>query len=316
MTEAAVAEKIETGGTETAGAETTTTTTTEAANANEKASGTQAEGATTTALETGATEKTTEQSVPDNWRDLLTGGNEDIAKLINRYGSPANVGKALLEKEKIIRQGPAKIEKPADAKDEKAMAEWRKAAGIPDTAEGYKLPDAVTKALTDADKPVLAQFTEFAHKKGMTPDAVAGATEWYIESQRAVVEQQAEADLSHKEETDDALRSEWSPAEYKGNFNLAKRFLDESPLGSMGWAGLRGEDGRLLGNNPDFMKWASEQGRNMFGDAVFANSDVASRHENRKKEIEKIRATDFDLYEREYSKEYLEILETERKRKK
>jgi len=269
-----------------------------------------------TALE-GGDKPADKGSVPDNWRDLLTGGNEEIAKLINRYGNPANVGKALLEKERLIREGKPKAEKPADASDEKAMAEWRKAVGIPDDPTGYKLPETVTKALTDADKPVLAQFTEFAHKKGATPDAVAIATEWYVESQRAVLEQQSEADLSQKDETEDALRSEWSPAEYKGNLGLAKRVLDDSPLGAMGWAGLRGEDGRLLGNNPDFMKWASDLGRQIYGDGVFANSDVAARHESRRAEIEKIRNTDFARYEQEgLDKELRKMIEIDLKRKK
>jgi hypothetical protein len=265
----------------------------------------------------GTTEAKTESSVPDNWRDLLTGGNEDIAKLINRYGTPANVGKALLEKERIIRQGAAKVERPTDIADEKAMAEYRKAAGLPPDPTGYKLPETVTKALTDEDKPVLAQFTEYAHKRGMTPEAVADAAAWYVESKVAAEEQQMQANAAAAEKCEDAIRAEWSPAEFKGNLALAQRYIeDQYGLPYKEFANARLVDGRRIGDIPEFVMKLSERGRETYGDAVFANSDVASKHENRIKEIEKIRDTDFDKYEKEYAKEYRELLEKELKRKK
>lgn len=292
---------------------------------------TQAETTTTTATDKTAvatTEQTTQAATTDtqesttttdDWRTQAAGGNEEYLKLLGRYGSITGVVKALHDTKLAISQGKFQKAKPADG-DEKAMAEWRKEQGIPDDPAGYKLPDDVVKSLTDDDKPVLAQFTEFAHKKGMTSDAVAAATEWYVESQRASAEMQAETDKAHKSEAEDSLRDPvngWSPAEYRGNMNLAKRFLDESPIGSMGWAGLRGPDGRLLGSNADFMKWASDQGRGMFGDADFANSDTTARHEGRLKEIQGILKTDRARYFREgLDKEFAELLQKEEKRKK
>lgn len=256
-------------------------------------------------------------SVPDNWRELLSGGNEDVAKLVIRYGTPANVGKALLEKERIIRQGLPKVEKPSDPNDTKAWAEYRKAEGIPDDPTGYVIPEDVKKRMFDEDKPVLASFTEFVHQKGGRPDVVSIASEWYVNHMDAVQEQLANADKAAEEKCEDTLRSEWAGVEYKGNINLATRFIeDQFGMPFKEFSSARLPDGRRLGNIPEFIAKLSEQGRNTYGDAAFANSDVQSKHENRMKEIEKIRDTNFELYEKEYAKEYLGLLETDLKRKK
>ena len=272
-------------------------------------------GAGDTALTAGGEGKAP-ASAPDDWKALLAGGNDDIGKLVGRYSSLANVGKALLEKERLIREGKPKVERPTDPKDEKAMAEWRKSVGIPDDPTGYQIPDDVKKILTDEDKPVMADFTEFAHKEGITPDGVAGAVKWYAERQAAAAELQHKTDAQQKEQTEDSLRSEWGNVEFKENLTLAKRFLDESPLGAAGWAGMRLSTGQLLGNHPDFMKWAAQAGRDKFGDGVFASSDTAAAHESRRKEIERIRDTDFDRYEREFAQEYRSIIEKDMQRKK
>lgn len=258
----------------------------------------------------------TKAAWPDDWREQLAGKDETFLKQLMRYSSPTTFAKGWKEREDIIRSGKVKPEKPADASDEKAMTEWRKANGIPENAEGYKLPDDVLKVLTDEDKPILANFTEFAHKKGLPPESVSAAAEWYIESQTAAAEQRKAQDDQDAEKCSDALYDDWSRAEFKGNRVLAARFLDKTPLGQEGWGMMRKTDGTLLANDPEFMKWAADQGRSTFGDAAFANSDAETKHTNRKAEIEKIRATDFDRYEREYSKEYREILELEAKRVK
>jgi hypothetical protein len=75
------------------------------------------------------------------------------------------------------------------------------------------------------------------------------------------------------------------------------------------WTEARLPDGRRLGDIPSFVQWASDQGRNSFGDVVFSSSDAEAKHTSRRAEIEKIRDTDFDRYEREFAAEYREILE-------
>jgi hypothetical protein len=129
-------------------------------------------------------------------------------------------------------------------------------------------------------------------------------------------EAQSQKDSKASEEVEDALRDVWSRDEYKGNRMLAKRFMESA--GEIGgvWTEARLPDGRRLGDIASFVQWASDQGRNSFGDVVFSSSDAETKHASRKAEIEKIRDTDFGLYERDYAKEYRAILEKELARNK
>ncbi|NTF54415.1 hypothetical protein G6L12_05840 [Agrobacterium rhizogenes] len=247
-------------------------------------------------------------ALPDNWRELAAGDNEDQLKLLKRYGSLQGVVKALQEKETLIRSGKIKREMP-DPKDDKAMAEWRKEQGIPDKPEGYVLPEPVTKRLVDADKPILSSFTEFAHTKNAPPAFVEMASEWYVDMAEKAAEAQSQNDAKASESAEDALRDTWSRDEYKGNLKLAHRFMESAAGIGAAWTEARLSDGRRLGDIPEFVQWASDQGRNAFGDVVFSSSDAEAKHSSRRAEIEKIRDTDFEKYEREYATEYRQILE-------
>jgi hypothetical protein len=252
---------------------------------------------------------------PDSWRELMAGEDEDAAKLANRYNSPKNILKALKEAQSVIRSGKIKRDMP-DPSDEKAMAEWRKEQGIPDDPSGYKLPDTVTKRLTDDDKPVLASFTEFAHSKGAPPAVVEIASEWYINQLETMEAARVQADTSAAEAAEDALRKDWAHGEFKANLTLAKRFASEIPGVGAAWSEARLPDGRRIGDVPEFVAWAADMGRDKFGDVTFANSDSAERHNSRKAEIEKVMKSDIDRYYTEgMDKEYATILERETKRK-
>lgn len=252
---------------------------------------------------------------PDDWRDRLADGDEEIANAIKRYGSPKGVAKALKEAQALIRSGKIKRDMP-DASDAKAVAEWRKEQGIPDDPAGYKLPEVVTKRITDADKPVLASFTEFAHAKGAPQAVVDIATEWYVNSLESMEAERIAADTAASEAAEDALRKDWAHGEYKANITLAKRFIENIPGIGADWSEARLPNGRRIGDMPEFVAWAADQGRSVFGDVAFASPDAASRHTARKEEIEKIMKTDMDRYWSEgLDKEYATILEREAKRR-
>lgn len=255
-------------------------------------------------------------NLPDNWRELAAGENKDQLALLKRYGSLTGVVKALQEAQNTIRSGKIKRDMP-DPKDDKAMAEWRKEQGIPDSPEGYTLPEPVTKRLVDADKPILSNFTEFAHAKNAPPSFVEMAAEWYIDMSEKAEAAQLEKDAAATEKADDALREAWSRDEYKGNLTLARRFMASAGEIGESWSEARLPDGRRLGDIPSFVQWASDQGRNSFGDVAFSSGDAETRHNNRRAEIEKIRDTDFERYENEgLNKELLELIDKDLKRGK
>lgn len=251
----------------------------------------------------------------DAVREQIADGDADMLKLLKRYGSVKTLAKALKSAQATISSGKLQ-QAPPDPKDEKAVAEWRKSQGIPDDPTGYKLPETVTKRMTDEDKPLIASFVDYAHAKNARPDVVEIASEWYFDSLEKIEGERIAADKEAAEQAEEELRLDWGK-EYKGNLTLASRFVETIPGVGKNWAEARMPDGRRLGDNPAFMAWASDQGRAAFGDSVFASSDSEARHTNRRTEIEKIRDTDFDRYEREgLDKELTQLTEKDLKRGK
>lgn len=262
-----------------------------------------------------ASAKNEKPGLPDDWRETAAGGDADLLKLAKRYGSLSGMLKALDESKKALRSGKVKADMP-DPTDEKAMAEWRKAEGIPEDATGYKLPEAVQKRLVDEDKPILNSFTEFAHKKGARPDVVEIGTEWYVEMVEAAAAKQAEDDKVASDKAEDTLRKDWAHGEYKANTTIGKRWLDDIPGVGAQWAEAR-VGGKRLGDIPEFIAWAAERGREKFGDLAFTTSDSEAKHTARRSEIEKIMNTDIDRYhEEKLDVEYAAILEKDLKRRK
>lgn len=258
----------------------------------------------------------TDPAIPENWRELASNGDEDSLKLLKRYGSMSGVVKALKEAQNTIRSGKLKRDMP-DPKDEKAVAEWRREQGIPDDPSGYKLPDTVIKRMSDDDKPMIASFTDYAHAKGAPQSVVDIASEWYFDMAEQAATKQAEEDAAALDDAETALRKDWAHGEYKANMTLAKRFIENIPGVGESWSEARLPNGRRLGDLPEFIQWASDQGRSQFGDVTFATADSEKRHMARKEEIEKIRNTDFDRYEREgLDKELTKITEKELARAK
>lgn len=250
---------------------------------------------------------------PEDWREKLANGDDAMLKVLKRYSSPTTFAKGWKEREDLIRSGKLKAAKP-DGTDEKALAEWRKENGVPDDPTGYTIPDTVKDVLVDADKPLVAAWFEDAHSAGMPQEMAAKGIEWYGKIIGKLQEQQSAADVSYRESAEDALRKEWSHAEYKANTTLGARWLASTPLGET-WADLRTPDGRRLGDNPDFMIWAADNGRQSFGDVSFATGDAERRHVARKEEIEAVMNSDINRYFHEgLDKEYAQILEKETKR--
>jgi hypothetical protein len=314
MTEAAAVEKAA----ETTAAETTAETTTQSTTAATTEAAKTTDAGKTAATETASGEAgKTEAKSPwgDNWREEMASGDEDVAKAISRYGSPKGVARALREAQATISSGLKRPAKPDD-KDEKAMAEWRKAEGIPDDPTGYKLPEAVQKKMVDEDKPILSSFTEFAHKKGARPDVVEIASEWYVDMVEAAHAKQITDDKIASEEAEDALRKDWAHGEFKANTTLAHRFIEGIPGVGAKWAEAR-IDGKRIGDIAEFISWAADQGREKFGDVAFTSSDSERKHSARKEEIEKVMNSDIDRYYSEkMDVEYAAILDKEAKRRK
>jgi hypothetical protein len=252
---------------------------------------------------------------PDDWRERLAKGNEDRQKFLNRFSSVEGLMRKIEEQDKAIRSGQHK--QMPDPSNEEAMEVWRKANNIPDDPTGYVLPETITKRLVDADKPMLANFTEFAHKNNLPPSFVEKGAEWYTTLSEQVAEKQVADDTAASEACEDALRKDWAHGEFKANLTLGKRFMESIPGIGASWTEARLPDGRRLGDIAEFVAWSADMGRERFGDSVFASPDAESRHSNRLQEIEALMKTNYQEYLRQnLQDEHMELLKTDAKRRR
>lgn len=196
---------------------------------------------------------------PDDWREKLAGGDEKMLARLKRFASPANVLKSWRELETRVSAGEFKKSLPPNATEEQVAA-WRKENGIPEAPEGYF--DALDgTVIGEADKPIVAEFMDLAHKSNLPPAQVKQTLDWYYATQERLAQEQAERDTAYRAQSVEELRGEYG-GEFKRNFTDLKAWV-----GSAGdevadlFFGARLPDGSLLGDNPAVLKWMIGQMR-------------------------------------------------------
>lgn len=250
---------------------------------------------------------------PTDWRDRLAGGDEKARKRLDRFKSPADVYKSWAAAEQRINSGELK-KPPPENPSEQELAEYRRAHGIPDKPDGYKiegLPRGFEFA--EEDQPMLSSFLKAAHEGNMPPQEVNRMVGWYASAVKAQIDATNEADLDFAQSAEDALRAEWGP-EYRRNVKAVNNYIGGLP-GGLGEviANARGPDGRLLGDNPAVIKFIADLAVAANPGATFVAGDGSAKSmDARKAEIEKIRKTDIDRYFKDgLDKEFYEILQRE-----
>lgn len=197
---------------------------------------------------------------PENWREDMAGGDEKTLKLLQRYNSPKDLPHAIRSFQQRLSSGELKSQLPKDAKPEE-VTKWREENGIPAKPEDYKMPEGLT--IGEADKPLIDTFLKSMHAKNASPDLVQEAIKSYYSIQEQQIAQLAEADVSHKQEMEDTLRSEWG-GEYRGNVNAIKAMLETAPGGIADKIlSARMGDGRAIANDPDVLKWLAQTAREL-----------------------------------------------------
>lgn len=161
-----------------------------------------------------------------DWRAAIAGEDKDTRALLERLTTPADLGKKLLNQEKLIRTGQYRQQElPADATPEQ-VAEYRKALGIPDKPDGYEIAYPKEMQPTEGDSAVLNEYREFAHNENVPPAYAKKMFDFYL--QRTVANQQAKAEQAREafEQNNEALRQTFSPAELKRNQAILKDFFE------------------------------------------------------------------------------------------
>lgn len=266
-----------------------------------------------------------------DWRDKMATGadgkvDQKRVDQLKRFANPWAVGSSYFDAQSKIRSPAADVPMPDEAKDAEGAKKWREERGIPEDATGYKLPDTVTKALTDADKPVLTDFTTFAHKKGASPAAVAMAAEWYTDFSARQMGEQAKMDKSSSSECDDVLRQEYG-TDFKPMMTIAGRYANEL-------FGVDGADiltmarfpttpdtpealrGKRIGDVPEVMKGFVTAALDKYGDVSFVGGEATKKTTDRITELRTIMQTDIAKWDGNpaLGVEYQGLLEAQEKR--
>lgn len=186
-----------------------------------------------------------------DWRLKMAGGDEKRAKAYEKYASPKDVADAHLSLQQQLSTGEYRKKLPDNPKPEELTA-WRKANGIPESADKYdlNLPDGLV--LGENDLPVAQAFAAEMHGVNADQKTVQKALTWWAKSQQAGLAARQTEDSEYKRQTEDALRAEWG-GEYRMNEASIANFTAGLP-GELSKTimGARAPDGRLLWDNPSF----------------------------------------------------------------
>lgn len=264
---------------------------------------------------------------PDNWREKLA---EHIAagdqkaykrelKRLERIADPSSVYGLYREAEGRLTSGgllkvPGKDAKPED------IAAYNKALGVPEKPEDYfkdiKLANGVE--IGEADKPLVDGFAAQVHKAGATPQFVNAALDWYYGMQEEQAAAQDQADDDFRIESQRTLKEEWGAA-YKRHTNAIESLFVSAPGGLdiendgslyKRLLGGRTIDGRIIGNDPDIVKWLSGLARevNPAATVIEDTAGGAKAIDAEIAEIENVMRTDRRRYNREFADRYKELL--------
>lgn len=200
---------------------------------------------------------------PDNWRDILAGGDEAFRKQLERMTDPTQVAKNYRELEKKKGTGELKKSLPEGATPEE-ITNWRKENGIPTehTAylEGLQLPSGM--AIGEADMPIVDGFLKRMHEQNTPPAIAQQALSYYYEAVQQQADEVAQRDAQLHQAAQDELRADWG-SEYRMNVNSVKSLLaskfGEDVASSLYTARLA--DGTVLGNNPAVLKGLAQIAR-------------------------------------------------------
>jgi len=148
-----------------------------------------------------------------SWKSQL---GEDLSKaplLASYEDTPAGLAKAVethINLEKLL--GNEKVPLPKDADDVEGIAFFNKAIGVPETADGYQLPDPEMPDGIPAETFDKGAFQEVIHKFGLRPDQAEGLWDTYTKMANNVLLQGRAKFNEMLDKNVNALRAEWGDA--------------------------------------------------------------------------------------------------------
>lgn len=269
-------------------------------------------GKPTTLLAEPGTEEAVKDPVwPDDWRARLAGDDAKLLKRLERFGSPKAILDSYLNMEKTAKQAPKDLgEFPAEGTDAE-KAEWRKAAGVPDSAQDYLKDFSLSDGLVigENDKPVIDEFLSAMHGDNVPANHVQRAVNAYYQMRDKQINERIAADDNDRNAARDMLKDEYGN-ELQRNLTAAYSVIPEDIRDDLLEARL--PNGTKFGNHPQILNWLTRTALEINPAATVApgsNVNSLKTVEGRIAEIEGYMRTDRDKYQSQpVQDEYLQLL--------
>ena len=198
---------------------------------------------------------------PEGWREQvardLGGADGKLIERLQRFESPSEAVRSWLSLDKKLSTGEMRrvAPPPGPGATPQEKAEWRRANGIPASAEDYLegLPNGIV--IGSSDKDVALSFMRAMHHANATPAAAHAALDWYYRHHEDMAAAQAQADADFKAAVTAELRREWG-RDYPRNLTLINALLDAAPTGVKDALGsARASDGMPILSHPNTLRW-------------------------------------------------------------
>jgi hypothetical protein len=228
------------------------------------------------------------QSAADlNWRNGIK--NDDFRKAAERFNSLDDVFNAVSDLRGKLSN---RVALPGEDASEEEVERFRKAFGIPESAEAYTITPPEGEELLEADTQFIDALKPMAFENGIPQEAFQGFYDKMVSYVAEAQEAQAELRKNHAEESREGMQKEWG-SDYSANESVANRSMtelsDQIPNSSLAEfiTGTVLEDGTMLGDHPEMLRLFAHLGRRMSEDGVMAPvaSDEASDLETKIDEL-------------------------------
>ena len=183
---------------------------------------------------------------------------------LHQFEKPSDLAREYLKLSEQQKQG---LTRPGEDATEDEWRQYREAAGIPESPEGYEFDTGDS----EVDEDLLGWFKDAAYQAGLSQaQAQAMMEEW---NASLTPEKQQERLAKQRETSEAQLRSEWG-RNFDGNIRLAQKAMSQ----------FAGEDFRSYleetgaGNDPRMVKAFAEIGRAMTSDG-FVGGEAPERQD-------------------------------------
>lgn len=224
-----------------------------------------------------------ETQTPQNWRESLpetyesgkdATGNPVLiplraSKTLEKFADVGALARGYIEAEQAIsKKTDGLVRIPGEQATPEEVGAYRKALGIPDSANEYKLavPDGLKSLVPDE---MAAKFSPIFHAAHIPPAVGNKIVQAYGEHVQALIAQRQQEFAAAR----DALKQEWGDATWERRNILAERaiekLLTDEQIALFNGAGLSG--------HPEVLKLFATLGETMAEDGIISGETVPGR---------------------------------------